>query len=330
MSTKDQLLGYLKEGQGTALSGEFLGKRLNISRAAIWKHIVALREDGYIIQSSPKKGYILTESPDCLFENEIRDGLKAGIFGKSHIYHYDTTGSTNVMAEHFANEGAPEGAIVVAECQTRGKGRKGRLWSSPAGKGIYVSFILRPPISPNEAPKLTLMASVAFAEAIRECTRLNAEIKWPNDILIGGKKVAGILTEIKAEMDRIHHVVIGVGINVNTPPESFPADILDKATSLYIESGKTVSRTIVLRSCLEHLEKYYEMVKSQGFASVMKRWKELSMMIGSPVRVEVIDDTYTGTVKDISEDGYLIIRDQDGRLRQIISGDVFLLSGGKR
>ncbi|MDD5722229.1 MAG: biotin--[acetyl-CoA-carboxylase] ligase [Syntrophales bacterium] len=322
MSTKEILLACLKEEKGTWLSGEFLGRRLTISRTAIWKHIGALKKDGYIIESSRKKGYVLRGSPDCLLENEVKEGLKTSVFGKSRIFHFSDTDSTNLQAEHLANEGAPEGTVVVAEWQTRGRGRRGRSWFSPTGEGICASFILRPQISPNEAPKLTLMASVAVAEAILACAPVNASIKWPNDVLIGGRKVAGILTEMKAEMDRVYHVVIGVGINVNTTRESLPSDIRDKATSLFIETGRFFSRAVILRTCLELLEEYNKTFKTHGFDPIMKRWKQLTKMIGTKISVDVIDTTYTGIFQDINEDGFLIMRDQEGMLRRIISGDV--------
>jgi len=328
MSTKDQLLACLKEGKGNWISGELLGERLYISRTAIWKHIGALKEDGYVIESSRKRGYLLREIPDALLQNEIRENLKTRILGKSNIYHFNSTDSTNVMAEHFASEGAAEGDIVVAEYQTQGKGRKGRSWFSPAGEGIYVSIILRPRISPHEAPKLTLMASVAIAEAIAACVPVDAAIKWPNDILIAGKKVAGILTEIKAEIDKIHHVVVGVGINVNTSYESFPLDIRDNATSLFRETGNKISRTFILKTCLECLEKQYEILQNQGFTPILEQWKQLSEMAGKKITVDVLDTSYAGIVEDVNEDGYLIIRDQEGNTRRIVSGDVFLHNDG--
>jgi len=329
MSTKDQLLSYLKEEKGTWISGEFLGHRLTISRTAIWKHIGALKEEGYIIESSRKKGYVLRESPDSLLESEILEGLKTGVFGKRGIFHFSDTDSTNIRAEHLANEGTPEGAVVVAECQMRGKGRRGRIWFSPPGEGIYASVILRPQISPNEAPKLTLMASVAVAETVLSYAPMDVGIKWPNDVLIKGRKVAGILTEISAEMDRVHHVIIGIGLNVNTPSENFPPDIRDEATSLFIETGTIFPRAGILRTCLERLEKQYETFKAHGFDPVMNRWKQLTDIIGKRISVDVIDTTHPGLVHDISEDGFLILRDQDGSLRRIISGDVSLLGSVK-
>lgn len=326
MSTKNQLLIYLKDNKGTWVSGEFLGQRLTISRTAIWKQIRALKEEGYIIESSPKKGYVLRESTDSLLESEILEGLKTDMFGKRGIFHFRETDSTNIRAEYYANEGTPEGAVVIAECQTGGKGRRGRTWFSPPTEGIYVSVILRPKISPNEAPKLTLMASVAAAETVLSLAPMDVAIKWPNDILIKGRKAAGILTEMNAEMDRIHYVVIGLGLNVNTPAESFPPDIRDKATSILIETGRVFPRALVLRRYLELLEEQYEGFKTHGFDPVMKRWKELTDIIGKRISVDVLDTTFTGYVQDLSDDGFLILRDEErGTLRRIISGDVSLL-----
>jgi BirA family transcriptional regulator, biotin operon repressor / biotin---[acetyl-CoA-carboxylase] ligase len=323
MSTKDQLLLYLKEKKGTWVSGEFLGQRLAISRTAIWKQVTALKEEGYIIESFPKKGYILRESTDSLLENEVLEGLNTNLFGKNGIFHFHETDSTNIRAEQYANEGTPEGAVVIAECQTSGRGRRGRTWFSPVGEGIYVSVILRPKISPNEAPKLTLMASVAAAETVLSLVPIDVAIKWPNDILIRGRKAAGILTEMSSEMDRIHYVIIGIGVNVNTPAESFPPEIRDKATSLLIETGRSFPRAPVLRKYLELLEEQYETFKTHGFDPVMKRWKELTDIIGKRISVDVIDTIFTGYVQDISEDGFLILKDEEkGTLRRIISGDV--------
>jgi BirA family biotin operon repressor/biotin-[acetyl-CoA-carboxylase] ligase len=324
MSTKDKLLMYLKEGKGTWFSGEFLGHKLTISRSAIWKHICTLKEEGYIIESSRKKGYLLGRTTDSLLPNEIREGLKTNVFGRRDIVYFKDTDSTNIRAEQLAAEGAPEGTVVIAEKQTQGKGRRGRNWFSPPSEGIYFSIILRPRISPHEAPKLTLMASVAVAETVLSLTQLRVNIKWPNDILINGKKLAGILTEISAEMDRIHYVVIGIGINVNTRTESFPPDIRDRATSILLETGAVYQRVALLRVFLEWLEVYYDMFNVKGFQPIMNRWKQLSDMMGKQISVDLINHTFTGEVLDIDEDGFLLLRDHEGNLRKIISGDITL------
>jgi BirA family biotin operon repressor/biotin-[acetyl-CoA-carboxylase] ligase len=212
--------------------------------------------------------------------------------------------------------------LIVAESQTRGRGRRGRSWFSPPGEGITTSIILRPPISPNEAPKLTLMASVAVAETLLSMTSLNVNIKWPNDILVNGRKIAGILTEISTEMDRIDYVVIGVGVNVNTPHENLPPAIRNTATSVLMETGKPFPRIVLLRAYLEWLEIYYETFTTKGFDPVMKRWKHLSDIIGRRIRVDLIDRVRIGEVMDADKDGFLILRDDEGTLERIISGDV--------
>lgn len=327
MSTKDQLLILLKEGRGNWVSGELLGSRMAISRSAIWKHMCALKEEGYVIESSRKKGYILRQIPDSLLAHEIGDDLNTKTFGKKGIFYFKETTSTNIIAEQYAKEGVPEGALVIAEKQTHGKGRRGRSWFSPAGEGVYMSIILRPPISPNEAPKLTLIASVATAETLLCLTSSRITIKWPNDVLINEKKVAGILTEISAEIDKIHHVIVGIGVNVNTPEESFPSDIKDRATSIFVETGEHISRVKVVQTFLERFEKRYEQFKSNGFQSVMLRWKQLTDMIGKNISVGLIDNTsFTGEVVNIDEDGFLLLKDNEGTLHKVVSGDVTVLN----
>ncbi len=326
MSTKQQLLISLKEGKGTWVSGESLAHKMAISRSAIWKHVHQLKGDGYIIESSQKKGYLLRQAPELLLADEIQEGLSTTVFGRRDIIYFTQTDSTNVRAKLLANEGAPEGTVVVAEEQTKGRGRRGRSWFSPPGKGIYSSIILRPSISPQEAPKLTLMASVAVAESLLALTSLNVNIKWPNDILISGRKIAGILTEISTEMDSIDYVVIGVGINVNTPRESLPPDIKDIATSVLMETGKPFLRISLMRAYLERLEIHYETFRTRGFEPVMNRWKHLADIIGRRVMVDLIDRTRIGDVVDVDKDGFLIIREQGGALERIISGDVTMLN----
>ena len=330
MSTKQQLLIYLKEGKDTWVSGEYLAHKMAISRTAIWKHVHHLKGDGYVIESSPKKGYLLRQPSDLLLVNEIQEGLNTGIFGRGHIAYFRETDSTNLRAKLLASDGAPEGTVVVAESQTRGRGRRGRNWFSPSGGGIYTSIILRPSITPNEAPKLTLMASVAVAEALLSMTSLNINIKWPNDILIKGKKIAGILTEISMEMDRIDYIVIGVGINVNTHRKSLPPDIHDIATSIFMETGKPFPRIALLRAYLEWLEIYYDTFKTRGFEPVMNRWKNLADIIGHRVSVDMIDRMRVGEVLDVDKDGFLILKEDGGNMERIISGDVTLIESREK
>jgi BirA family biotin operon repressor/biotin-[acetyl-CoA-carboxylase] ligase len=326
MSTKRQLLIYLKQGKGTWVSGEFLAHKMAVSRSAVWKHIGSLRNDGYVIESSRKKGYLLQQTSDFLLADEIREGLNTNVFGKRDIVYFRETDSTNVRAKYLAGDGAPEGTVVVSEMQTQGRGRKGRTWFSPAGEGIYTSVILRPPIPPNEAPKLTLMASLAVAEALLSLTSLKIKIKWPNDILINGRKVAGILTEISTDMDSIDYVVIGVGLNVNTQRKVLPPDIRQKATSVFMETDKVFPRVALLRAYLQWLEIYYGAFKTKGFDPILNRWKHLADIIGRRISVDLIDSVRVGKVLDIDKDGFLILQDREGTIERIISGDVTLLS----
>ena len=320
MATKDQVLSYLKQYKGSWISGESMSSKISVTRSAIWKQICKLREDGYVIQSSPKKGYLFQMAPDMLLPDEIRDGLKTEIFGKNQIVYFKETDSTNTRAKELASKGSPEGTLVISEKQTKGRGRKGRNWFSPSQAGIYTSLILRPRIPPNEAPKMTLLTAIAVAETLRSLTQLDANIKWPNDILINGKKIAGILTEISTEMDAIDYIVVGLGMNVNTP--DFPEDIRKIATSVFIETGKYFPRVRLIREYLKWYEKYYKIFIKTGFDPIIKRWKELTNIIGRKIMVEMIDKKYIGEVEDINNDGILILKDNNGRYRRISSGDV--------
>lgn len=323
MSKRDQLLLYLKERKGNWVSGEALGNKIAVSRSAVWKHICKLRQEGYVIESSPRKGYLLRKVSDLLVPNEIREGLDTKIFGKRDIVYFTETDSTNTRAKDLAAGGALEGTLVISEKQTKGRGRKSRDWFSPSQEGIYLSLILRPTISPSEAPKITLLTAVVVAETLLRLTRLNINIKWPNDILVNGKKIAGILTEMSTEMDAIDYIVVGLGLNVNTP--IFPDDIREKATSIFIETSKHFPRARFIHEYLQLYEEYYEIFKRTGFEPIIKRWKEFTNMIGKRIIVEMISKKYSGEVQDIDRDGALILKDNKGRSHRIIFGDVTVI-----
>lgn len=325
MATRDELLWYLKEERGNWVSGELLSDKLAVSRAAISKHVRKLREECYVIESSPKKGYLLSEVSKLLLPGEIQEGLDTRVFGKGDIVYLQETDSTNTRAKDLAARGAPEGTLIVAEKQTGGRGRRGRSWFSPPGDGIYSSIILRPIMSPGEAPRITLMTSVAVAEALLSLTRLKVRIRWPNDILVGGKKIAGILTEISTEMDGVDYIIVGLGLNVNTPSESFPEEIKGEATSILMETGKQFSRVPLVRGYLEWYEKYYEMFKNDGFEPIMRRWKELADIVGQQLMVGTVGKKYVGEVVDVDSDGVLILKDGKGDTHRIFSGDVTLM-----
>lgn len=325
MSTKNKLLLHLKKERGNWVSGELMSNKLAVSRAAIWKHIRKLREEGYVIESSPRKGYLLSRVSDLLIPDEIQEALDTEVFGKKDIVHFKEISSTNLIAKELAAQGAPEGTLIIAEKQTNGRGRRGRNWFSPSGDGIYVSLILRPAVSPGEAPGITLMSAVAVAEALLSLVDMEVRIKWPNDILVNGRKIAGILTEISTEMDAIDYIVVGLGLNVNMPFESFPEEIREKATSILMVTGKRFSRIRLIQAYLRWYEKYYGMYKSGDFDSIMKRWKEFADIIGRKVMVDVIGNKYIGEITAVDNDGVLILKDDEQRSHRIFSGDLTLL-----
>lgn len=325
MPTKDALLKQLKESKESWLSGEKLAAGLGISRSAVWKQIRSLQDEGYLIESSTKRGYRLRKCSELLLPAEIRDGLHTAAFGRGRIDYFTQTDSTNVRARVIAADGAPEGSVVVAEEQLQGKGRRGRAWYSPAGEGIYVSVILRPRVQPYEAPQLVLMTAVAAAETLLAHAAVPVAIKWPNDILVGGKKIAGILTEMSVDMDRIDYVIIGLGLNVNTPAAGLPPEIAGIATSLRAETGRAFSRAELLRTYLEKLEGYYTLFRERNFEPIRQRWLELAKIIGRQVRIAGVERTYEGEVADIDPNGFLILKSPDGTTQRILAGDVSLI-----
>jgi BirA family biotin operon repressor/biotin-[acetyl-CoA-carboxylase] ligase len=316
---KRKILKTLRD-DGDWVSGAKLGKDIGISRAAIWKHIIKLRSEGYKINSSPRQGYLLISAPDRLFPEEIEEKLKTHTLG-SNIVYYEKINSTQQVAGELATAGADEGTIVIAESQTCGHGRIGRSWWSPPG-GVYFSVVLRPDLKPAEAVKFTLVAGVSVARAIAKLTNLEPKLKWPNDIIINGKKAGGILTEMNAEMDRINYIVIGIGINVNTRRARFPKEIAGIATSLREECGKKVSRVRLLQEILAQLESFYEDFKLLGFGPIRERWKALSNTIGARVSTSSGGKQTEGEAIDIDGDGALILRKANGALERVIAGDV--------
>ena len=314
-----KILALLREAGEESISGEEIAKRLGVSRTAIWKHIRALKTAGYEIESHPRKGYTLLETPDLLLPQEIQSRINTAVIGKEMV-HFDDIPSSNEKAKELAIKGAPSGTVVIAEAQSTGKGRLSRGWFSPARKGIWFSVILRPDFLPREAPKCTLMAAVAIAEAMRNMG-FDVGIKWPNDILAGGKKLVGILTEMNAEVERIHYVVIGCGVNVNLSSEDFPEDVSGIATSLSILKGGKVERGELFAKILEALDGLYRGVEKEGFGNVMEKWRRFSVTLGWEVNVIGVKETFAGIAADIDEDGALLIDTPEGR-RRVLAGDV--------
>jgi BirA family biotin operon repressor/biotin-[acetyl-CoA-carboxylase] ligase len=322
MTIGDELLIHLEEAAGNSLSSESLGDKLGVSRSTILRHISRLKEDGYTIEYVPQKGYALRETADLLIPRNIRESLGTEVFGKKAIIYCTEIDSTNLKARNLAAKGAPEGTIVVSEKQTKGRGRKTREWFSPPRDGIYLSLILRPNIAPRSAPSMTLLTAVAIAETLLSVPGLEIAIKWPNDILARGKKLAGILTEMSTTGERIDYAVVGLGLNVNTA--RFPDEIEDRATSILIETGQRVRRVTLAQEYLKWHEEYYGVFQRIGFEPIRKRWKELTNIIGRQVTVKTIYRRYTGEVQDIDDGGALILRDETGGYHQVIFGDVIL------
>lgn len=306
--------------QAGYISGEKLGITLGISRTAVWKYVTALRSEGYRIDSSPGKGYSLVSAPDSLLPEEIKAGLRTSLLGRQIAYHREVA-STQDTAKALAAQGAREGTVVIAETQTGGRGRMGRIWTSPPG-GIYLSIILRPDIKPSEALRFPLIAGVAAAQAIEQITELKPQLKWPNDVIVAGKKAGGILTEMSAEIDRINYIVIGIGINVNTRRAHFPEEIAGIATSLREECGKEVSRVKLVQEILAQLESLYQDFQLSGFEPIRVRWKALSNTIGARVSISSGGKEVKGEAIDIDGDGALILRKTNGVLERVIAGDV--------
>ena len=314
-----RILELLRQQEGF-LSGEDIGRELSITRAAVWKGIKKLREEGYEIEAVTNRGYRLTNPETMYNKRELEQGLKTKTMGQS-IYFYEETDTTNNRARELALEGAPEGTLVVAEKQTAGRGRRGKVWESPLGTGIWMSLVLRPQIAPAEASVLTLLCGLATAEAIEAETGLSAGIKWPNDILINGKKAVGILTEMDCEMSEVHFVIPGIGINVNTA--SFPPEIADIATSLYLECGKTVSRRRLVHKVLERLEEHYEtFLRTGSFAAMLEDYRKHCITLGKEVHV-LGREPFFAEALDITPEGELLVRRADnGKEEVVFSGEV--------
>lgn len=322
MSTKHKLLDHLRDHLSQWVSGEQISNQLGISRTAVWKQINRLKSDGHDIDSAPKKGYRLIAEADLLALETIQAQLRTRVMGQPAIHVFQDTDSTNLQAKILANQGAAEGTVVVADTQTHGRGRRGRAWFSPPGRSIYTSLILRPPMAPFQAPQITLMTAVAVTKSLNRKTGLNAKIKWPNDILVQGKKIAGILTEISTEMDVVDFVVVGLGMNIHTRREEMPSEIQDIATSIYIESETRVSRSTLLCSLLEDFEVCYEQLINEGFGPIMDQWRTMTDIIGQRVYVDVMNTRHIGSVQAVDDDGVLILKDDQGNTHRIFSGDV--------
>jgi BirA family transcriptional regulator, biotin operon repressor / biotin---[acetyl-CoA-carboxylase] ligase len=318
---KEKILLELKMHPGY-ISGEEISNKLQVSRTAIWKYINQLKEMGYVIDSQTKKGYRLLESPDVLLPQEVKHSLKTEFIGQSLKY-LEQVDSTNLYAKRIAESGFIDGTVIVADEQQKGKGRLGRAWVSPKGKGIWMTIMLKPKINPADAAKVTLIAACAVCKAIEEICEIYPKIKWPNDIVLNGKKLCGILTEMSAEQDEIIYLIVGIGINVNLELQDFPEDLQAIATSIRIQKGTSVIRKDLAAALINNFESYYKVFTETGsIKSFIQEYKEKSAVLGKEVRVTSSSLQLTGTVIDISHEGQLLLKQDDGSIREIISGEV--------
>lgn len=324
MTTDAQILSALRAEGSVGVSGAELSQQLGISRAAIWARIEELRQLGYEIEASPHLGYRLVSTPDVLHADDLLSRLgKTKVIGRD-IRVFEQTTSTNDVIEKLARDGVKEGAVVFAESQTKGRGRLGRKWMSPARKGLWFSVLLRPNLRPQETTQLTVAAAAALWRAIHNETGLQPEIKWPNDLLLRGRKTAGILTELSAEVDRVKYVILGIGVDVNLSASEFPSELRKLATSLKIETGKPVSRPELATAILRELDHDYARICSGQFAAVADEWEQHCTTIGTNVAIHIGDRWVRGRAESLDADGALLLRTDHGHLERIIGGDVTL------
>jgi len=314
------LATLLAENATIVVSGARIAKEIGVSRSTVWRWINRLRELGVRVKGQQHTGYFLEKVPDILTPDMLRQRLKGSLFGK-RIYHFFKVDSTNRVALELGHAGEPEGAVVIAEEQTAGRGRAGRTWHSERASGIYVTVLLRPPLSPVQAPLLTMMAGLAAHAAIQAQTDAVVDLKWPNDLLVGGKKVGGVLTEMHAEPAQIRFVIVGMGLNVNQ--EQFPAELGAIATSLRVAAGRPVSRLELLVRLLREFEASYNRFLAEGPASVVDRFAATSSYAqGKRVRVTNGKDTFTGVTAGLAPEGVLLVKRDTGQTVTVIAGDV--------
>jgi BirA family biotin operon repressor/biotin-[acetyl-CoA-carboxylase] ligase len=323
-STDQKIIELFRKSPGEIISGEQFARALNISRTAVWKRIRALRARNYRIDAVPSQGYRLLHSPDILVAEEIASGLQTKRVGKKIICRMKTD-STNLIAFSLGEQGAEEGTVVMAEEQTHGKGRLGRHWESPAGVNLYCSTILRPPLLPVKAPQFAFLSAVAVARTIEAETSLTPRIKWPNDVLVNGLKVSGLLNEMSAEMEKINFIVLGVGVNINMRREQFPSELRHPASSLFLESGRTVNRIEFARKFLTILDSLYDDYLRFGVDAIREEWLSRSALTGKKVRVSFHDNESVGIASGLDNDGALLIRHADGKLEKVLAGDVSII-----
>ncbi len=325
MSLDVAILAALRQAGDGSVSGAELSQDLSVSRAAIWARVEELRGAGFDIEASPHHGYRLVSAPDRLLADDLLARLgDRSIIGRD-IQVFEQTTSTNDIVEKLARDGVREGVAVFAEAQTKGRGRLGRNWLSPSRKGLWFSVLLRPRLHPQEATRLTICSATALRRAIAGLTGLTPEIKWPNDILIKGRKVAGILTELSAETDQVRHLILGIGVDVNQSRDDFPAELREVVTSLRIESGRPLPRPDLAVAILRELNTVYDRLKADKFDEIADEWEAHCSTLGRQIVLRTGDREVRGRAESLSEDGSLLLRTEHGRLESVTGGDVMLV-----
>lgn len=316
---KAEILSLLRE-RGSYVSGQELCERFGVSRTAVWKAVNQLKKEGYCIQAVQNRGYLLVAEDEVFGQNELESRMDTRWAGRP-VHFYDTINSTNLRAKQDADNGAPEGTLIVADMQTAGRGRRGRTWSSPAGVNVYFTLILKPEYEPDRASMVTLVMALAVAEGIRETCGVEAGIKWPNDIVVNGRKVCGILTEMSVERDFIHHVVIGVGINVGL--QEFAPEIADTAASLEAECGRKVPKAALVANIMKAFEKYYDKFREKtDFSTLCESYNGMLVNKGREVRVLDPRGEYIGVSQGIDARGELLVELADGSVKKVYAGEV--------
>lgn len=322
LTTKDEILRRFLLANHEPLSGQQLADDLGISRTAIWKHLQALQEDGYKFETIKKKGYILIERPERVDAARITSFLETKRYGQA-IHYLNECTSTQTIAHELVRNGALDGTLVIAETQTNGKGRMARHWESTGGKGIWMTLIIRPNVMPQQAPQFTLVTAVAVVNAMKSLYKdFKPVIKWPNDILINGRKCTGILTEMIAEIDRVQALLIGIGINVNQDLSDFPQELRSIATSVSLEEKKEIDRAELIATILKYLEHYSDQYIKDGFVPIKKLWEEASGTIGKRIKATTLTEVIEGKAIGITEEGVLEIQLDNGEIKSIYSADI--------
>ena len=325
MDIKTSILRMIRQSSGY-VSGQSLCEALGVSRTAVWKYVNQLKEEGYEFDAVSNKGYRIVKYPDIITREEIESMLPEGLAVTNVVYYHETD-STNTRAKQAAEDGEKSGTLFITECQTGGRGRRGRTWESPAGSGIWMSLLLRPEIKPFDASMLTIVAAMGMKDAIEEIIGAGAgqggihcKIKWPNDIVLGDRKICGMLTEMSAETDWINYVVIGIGVNVNTT--EFDDSIKDTASSILLQTGSSVKRSDVVVAFARHFSRYYEkFLKECNLSGLADDYNKALINVGRDVKIVERDGSFVAKAVGIDETGSLIV-EKDGDTIRIVAGEV--------